>query len=138
MLRKNAKIDLLRSVPLFAECSKSELGAIAALADEVPFAAGSTLITQGERGREFIVIVEGDVEVRRNGRAVPIRGGSEFFGEMALLTKEPRNATVVALTPVRTLVITDRAFNGLLAEQQSIQAKLLRSLAARAVATDAS
>jgi len=138
MLRKNAKIDLLKQVPLFAACSKSELGAIALLADEIAFATGSTLITQGERGREFIVIVEGDVEVRKNGRAVPIRGGSEFFGEMALLTDEPRNATVVALTPVRALIISDRAFRGLISDQPSIQAKLLRSLAARAVAADAS
>jgi CRP-like cAMP-binding protein len=138
MLRKNAKIDLLKHVPLFAACSKSELGAIALIADEIDFASGSTLITQGERGREFIVIVEGDVEVRKNGRAVPIRGGSEFFGEMALLTEEPRNATVVALTPVRALIITDRAFKALVSDQPSIQGKLLSSLAARAVAADAS
>jgi CRP-like cAMP-binding protein len=137
MLRKNAKIDLLKHVPLFAECSKSELGAIAAIADEIGFAAGSTLITQGERGREFIVVIEGDVEVRRNGRAVPIRGGSEFFGEMALLTEEPRNATVVAVTPVQALVIADRAFKRLVSDLPSIQGKLLSSLAARAVATDA-
>ena len=137
MLRKNVKIDLLKHVPLFAGCSKSELGAIAQIADEVGFAAGSTLITQGERGKEFIVIVEGDVEVRRNGRAVPIRGGSEFFGEMALLTEEPRNATVVAVTPVRTLVIADRAFQRLVSDLPSIQSKLLSTLAARAVANDA-
>ena len=137
MLRKNAKIDLLKHVPLFAECSKSELGAIAAIADEIGFAAGSTLIRQGERGREFIVVVEGDVEVRKNGRAVPIRGGSEFFGEMALLTEEPRNATVVAVTPVQALVIADRAFKRLVSDMPSIQGKLLSSLAARAVATDA-
>jgi CRP-like cAMP-binding protein len=136
MLRKNTKIELLKHVPLFAACSKSELGAIALIADEIQLPAGSTLITQGERGREFIVIVEGDVEVRRNGRVVPIRGGSEFFGEMALLTEEPRNATVVAVTPIRALVITDRAFRQLVSDLPSLQGKLLRSLAERAVAAD--
>ena len=137
MLRKNTKIELLKRVPLFAGLSKSELGRIAAIADELDFPAGSTLITQGRRGREFIVVVDGDVEVRKNGRKVRIRGGSEFFGEMALLTDAPRNATVNAVTTVQVLVITDQAFRQLVTDLPSIQGKLLRSLAERAVADDA-
>ena len=65
-----------------------------------------------------------------------IRGGSEFFGEMALLTDAPRNATVNAVTTVQVLVITDQAFRQLVTDLPSIQGKLLRSLAERAVPDD--
>ena len=59
MLRKDAKIELLRHVSLFAGCSKRELGEIALITDEIDFKAGKTLITQGEPGRQFYVIIEG-------------------------------------------------------------------------------
>ena len=67
-LRSNSKIDLLRRVPLFEHCSKKDLALIAGVADELDLPAGSVLIQEGDRGREFLVIVSGDVEVRRNGR----------------------------------------------------------------------
>ena len=67
-LRKNAKIELIKSVPLFSSCSKKELAAIAAQADELVVPEGKTLTKQGDRGREFMVIVDGSAEVRKNGR----------------------------------------------------------------------
>ena len=68
MLRKDAKIEPMRKVPLFSGCSKRELGEIAALADELRFEPGRTLIQEGRRGREFIVVIDGTVEVDQ-GRA---------------------------------------------------------------------
>jgi CRP-like cAMP-binding protein len=131
MLRKNAKMELLKRVPLFAGLSNAELGEVALIADEVDFPAGKELIREGDRGREFVVIVKGDVELRKNGRKLPMRGGSEFFGEMALLTSAPRSATVVTVTPLRALVIEERAFRALVDKHPSIQGKLLRTLAQR-------
>ena len=67
-LRANSKIDLLRHVPLFEHCSKKELALIAGLAGEIDLPAGKVLIRQGDRGREFLVIISGEIEVRRDGR----------------------------------------------------------------------
>ena len=115
-LGANAKMDLLKHAPLFEQCSKQELQQIAQIADELDLREGKVLIREGERGREFFVIVSGEVEVRRKGRKVKTLGPGSFVGEIALLSKIPRIATVTALTPLDVLVITDRAFLELLRE----------------------
>ena len=131
MFGKHAKIELLRQVPLFAECSKRELSYIAQVSGEIDFPAGHTLIEEGTLGREFFVIADGTVEVRRGGRKLAQRGDPNSFGEMALLSREPRSATVTTTSPVRGLVITGRDFRQLLADVPSVAPKLLESLAAR-------
>ena len=130
-LRKNAKVELLQGVPLFASCSKTELERIASLADELDLAEGATLIREGERGREFLVIVDGTVRVTRRGKTVRDSGAGDFIGEIALISDVPRTATVTATSPVRLLVITDRAFRGLIEEMPSIATKVLQSLGER-------
>src|SRR5256885_14714560 len=70
MLRKNAKIELLKRGPLFAGCSKRELGEIASLADEVDLPSARDLTREGASGREFVILVEGEADVLRNGRLV--------------------------------------------------------------------
>jgi CRP/FNR family cyclic AMP-dependent transcriptional regulator len=69
-LRKNAKVAFIKGVPLFARCTKKELELIAAEATELALPSGRVLTTQGQRGREFIVIADGTAEVRKNGRLV--------------------------------------------------------------------
>jgi CRP/FNR family cyclic AMP-dependent transcriptional regulator len=135
-LRKNAKIDLLKRVPLFAQCSKQELAAVASVADEIDLRQGKELTTQGRPGREFLVLVEGEAVVRKNGRKLRTLSDGDFFGEIALVTKRPRTATVVATTPVRVLVITDRSFRSLLERSPSIQTKVLQALADRVAGDD--
>jgi CRP-like cAMP-binding protein len=130
-LRKDAKIRLLRRVPLFSGCSDRELAEIAFVADELDLPEGRTLMRQGERGREFVIVAEGSVEVRRNGRKLPARGGTDFFGEIALLSDAPRTATVTTASPVRLLVLTDRAFQRVLKGSPPIQRKILRAMADR-------
>ena len=98
-LRRNAKVELLRAVPLFSSCTTKELGQISALGDELHQPVGSELITEGVKGREFFVLIEGTVEARRNGRRVATFEAGDFFGEIALLTESPRTATVVAHDP---------------------------------------
>jgi CRP-like cAMP-binding protein len=130
-LHRDAKVDLLKGVPLFATCSKSELQRLASLADELDLAEGATLIREGERGREFIVVAEGAVRVTRNGKTLRDLGSGDFIGEIALVADVPRTATVTATTPVRLLVITDRAFRSVLEEMPSIATKVLQSLGER-------
>ena len=132
----NAKTELIKSAPLFEHCSKGDLAKIATIADELDVRAGKVLITEGERGREFFVIVTGEVEVRRQGRKLATLGPGNFFGEMALLSKIPRTATVTALTPLDVLVITDRAFVDLLDKMPSLWPKVARALAERVVHDD--
>ena len=135
-LRSKAKTDLLKSVPLFEHCSRRELGKIAGITDEIAVDNGKVLITEGDRGREFFVIISGEVEVRRKGRKLATLGPGTYFGEIALLSQQPRTATVTALTPLRVLVIADRAFVGLLDEMPELWLKVARSLAERVAADE--
>ena len=130
-LRRDAKLELLKGVPLFAKCSKAELRRIAMLADEVEFGENRTVIREGSRGREFFVVVEGVLRVTRNGRKVSDLGAGDFVGELALVADVPRTATVTASTPVHLLVLTPRGFRELLNNSPAIAAKVLESLGER-------
>jgi CRP/FNR family transcriptional regulator, cyclic AMP receptor protein len=134
VLRRDAKVELLKRVPLFAGCSKKELGEIAMVADEIDVGAGEVLTTEGDSGREFFVLVDGAAEVHRNGRRVSALGSGDFFGEIALVSERPRTATVTTTVPVRLLVVTDRAFRELMRKVPSIQLKVLTALADRLAA----
>lgn len=130
-LRKDAKSELLKRAPLFSNCSKRELAAIAAIADEIDLKEGKELTRQGAPGREFFVLVDGTADVIKNQRKVNTLEAMDFFGEIALIHEAPRTATVKATSPVRALVITERNFNRLLKEQPEIQRKVLAALAER-------
>ncbi len=131
MLRRDAKVELLRRVPLFSGCSKKELEAIARVTDEADLPAGETLIREGRPGRECFVLVNGEVEVTRGGRRVPIRGGTELFGEVALLSDRPRSATVTTLTAVHVLVLSSAAFRSVVQTTPPMAMKILKVLAER-------
>jgi CRP/FNR family cyclic AMP-dependent transcriptional regulator len=130
-LHKNAKIELIRNVPLFAHCTKKELAAIAAQADELTLPADRVLVRQGERGREFVVIADGSADVRRNGRRINRLGAGDFLGEIALLSGGPRTATVTTTSKTRVLVLTDGAFKRVTAELPSVLTRLLAALSER-------
>ena len=131
MLRKNAKVDLIKGVPLFAECSRKHLDEIAGIADEIDLREGKELTTEGRPGREFFVLIEGEADVKKGNRRINRLGPGDFFGEISLVTRRPRTATVTATSPVRALVITDRSFRTLLDRQPEIQSKVMGALAAR-------
>jgi CRP-like cAMP-binding protein len=86
---------------------------------------------QGSRGREFFVLLEGNADVKKNGRRINTLGPGDFFGEIALVSDTPRTATVIATSPVRALVITDRSFKRLMTDSPEIQERVLSALAAR-------
>jgi CRP/FNR family cyclic AMP-dependent transcriptional regulator len=131
MLHRNHKIELLKKAPLFAGCSKKELEQIAMVADELDFRPGKTLIREGAPGREFFVLIDGTVEVSRDGRAIDTAGPGDFFGEMALLTDEPRNATVTTTSDVDALILTARNFRTLVEHNPLIALKVMRAVADR-------
>jgi CRP/FNR family cyclic AMP-dependent transcriptional regulator len=127
----NQKIDLIRKVPLFARCSRAELKEIALLADEIDLHEGKEMTREGAPGREFFVLLEGTADVKKNGRRVNTLGPGDFFGEIALVSREPRTATVIATSPVRALVITDRSFRRLLDDAPQVQTKVMEAMAER-------
>src|SRR5207248_10183244 len=131
MLRKNAKIELLKRVPLFERCSQRELAQIAALADELDLPDARNLTSEGSGGFEFIVLVEGEAEVLRGVRVVNELGPGDFVGEIALLTGKPRTATVRTRGPARVLVITASGFRTLMHDVPSIKDKVLAAVTAR-------
>jgi CRP/FNR family transcriptional regulator, cyclic AMP receptor protein len=130
-LGSNAKVDLLKQVPLFAGCSKKELEVLAGIADEIDLNDGSVLTREGQPGREFFVLIEGAVEVTQGGDQIARLEGGDWFGEIALLTKANRTATVTALSPVRVLVVTDRAFRQVLETTPTIAVKMLERVGER-------
>lgn len=132
MLRRDAKVELLRKVPLFRGLSGSELRKIAAVAAEYDIREGRVLTREGERvPRDFVVIVEGIARVQRKGRLVNRLGKGSFFGEIALVAGTPRTATVTAETPIHALVLRERDFRRLLRETPSVTVKVLEALARR-------
>lgn len=130
-LGKSTKHDLLKSVPLFSQCTKRELTELAAVCDELDVPAGHVLTRQAEEGREFMVIVKGHATVTQNGRKLNILGPGDFLGEIALLTKLPRTATVTTDEPTVVLVLTDRAFARVAKTMPTVYAKLTAALAER-------
>ncbi len=131
MASKKKHLESLRSVALFSACSNKELEKVAKASDEISMTAGTLIIDQGQTGREAFVVVEGDVVVKRNNRKVATLGPGDVVGELSLLDKGPRTATVVCDTDCTLLVIDQRRFLGVVDDIPAISHKLLASLARR-------
>ena len=131
MRHKDNKIELLSRVSLLSRCSKKELERIAMLADLIDFKEGDTLMTEGSRGAEFFVIVDGAAEVIKGGNRLAELGAGDWVGEIALLCDVPRTATVVASTPLETLVLTRQGFSALIHDVPSIGTKVLAATGER-------
>lgn len=131
MASKDAKLELLRRVPLFAGTRGPTLQLIGRLADEVDVADGHVLMREGEFGHDFILIVEGRVRIERGGQEINALGPGEFLGEIALIDHGRRTATAVTDGPTKLLVITHQGFNSLLVDSPDIQLEVMKALAAR-------
>lgn len=130
-LRRDAKVELLKKVPLFADCSKAELRTLAKSADEIDLREGTVMTREGRPGREFFVLIEGTARVSRDGRKLAELKGGDWFGEIALITNRPRTATVTATSAVDVLVITDRRFRSVVETMPTIALKVLSSVGDR-------
>jgi CRP-like cAMP-binding protein len=133
LFRQDSKVEALARTPLFAGLSKKELRELARVTDDVSADPGEVLCKEGEVGREFFVIMDGEAEVTRKGKRLEKRGGGDFFGEIALIEDIPRTATVTAKTPLRFFVLTSRAFRPMLDDHPGIERKVLRALAKRLI-----
>jgi CRP-like cAMP-binding protein len=131
MLRKDGKVELLKHVPLFSHCNRKQLGEIANIGTLIDLPTGKRLIGEGAVGREFMLIVDGAVEVRRKGRKINELGPGEFIGEMALISGAPRNATVTTTRDSSLLVVTDREFWDLLERAPDLQLSVIRAMGER-------
>ncbi len=129
---RHAWIDeQLAQVPLFEGLSKKQLRRISSLMTRIDRPAGQILTTEGQRGSEFFIVLEGEVEVRQGDRVIATRRPGDYVGEIALLDKRPRTATVVATTPVSVEVLSRREFVSLLAEVPQLSEQIMATMARR-------
>ncbi len=136
-MAKDTKLDQLARVRLFSACSKKELTTIGRASDEVTVPDGAVLCKEGEPGHEFYLVLKGGVTVKRNGRKLNTLGPGQHFGELALLHRGPRNATVIANGETTLLVLGQREFSGVLDSIPGLAHKLLAQMAARLSEADA-
>jgi CRP-like cAMP-binding protein len=131
MAAKDTYLDHLAEVPLFSACSRKDLEKIAKASDEVAVKQGRVLVDQGRPGHEFFLILEGSATVRRNNRKIATLGPGQYFGELSLLDRGPRTASVVADTDMKVLVLGQREFLGVLDDIPGLAYKILRIMAHR-------
>lgn len=131
MDRQSSVEELLAKVPLFQGLSKKHLRRISGLATRLDEPAGKVLAREGEHGYEFIIIVEGEVEVRRGDDVIATVGPSDYVGEIALLDNRPRTATLVTKTPVVIEVLDRREFRTLLSDQPELSEEVMATMAQR-------
>lgn len=121
----------LRKMRVFESFPRRELILLSRLADDVSFESGETILREGRFGSEFYVIVQGRVSVMRSGDSIATLGPGSHFGELAVLNPGPRTATVVALTPVTTLVLTSRRFEEARRDVPELAKIVMRRMAER-------
>lgn len=131
ILAHDRRTELLARCPLFRGIGADQLLALAETATEVEFAPRQPIVRQGEIGTGFFIVVEGRVNVVRDGQSLAKLGPGEFFGELSVLDGQPRVAQVVAEEPTRCLALASWDFEKVLLEQPALSLAILRGLAAR-------
>jgi CRP-like cAMP-binding protein len=124
----------LRSIPLFESLTSEERRAIAPHADEVEVQEGTELVRQGEFAYEFFVIEEGTAEVLRDGERIAELGPGDFLGEMGIVGKVVRNATVVTTSPARVIVMTEQALRSMARTNPAVADRITAAVEERCVA----
>jgi len=133
----DAKADALAKAPLFRNLSRADLVGLAKVTEDLEVEEGKVLAREGDIGHEFFVLVDGEVDVAKDGQSVRKLGPGDFFGEIALIWESPRRtATVTAAAPVRLFVLTRQAFRGLIDHHPDIEEKVLEALEERVRGTE--
>ena len=128
MVKTDPSLELLAGVPLFADLSKAELRKVAGLLKPIVFTEGQDLVVEGTAAGRFYLITEGSAKVTVGGREHNQIGPGDCVGEIALIDRQPRSATVTATTPVQTVGVASFNFRALLREHPVITEKLLVTL----------
>jgi CRP/FNR family transcriptional regulator, cyclic AMP receptor protein len=121
----------LSKIWLFSTSSTKDLRTIRKALEEVTVPPGRLLCEQGTIGQEFFLIVSGQASVKRNNRKVATLGPGQYFGELALLDRRPRSASVTSDTDMTLLVLGQQQFNGVLDSVPPLSRKLLSAMATR-------
>jgi CRP/FNR family transcriptional regulator, cyclic AMP receptor protein len=121
----------LVAVPLFAGLDDKELETIAESGREVSFEAGKKILQQGEHGLAFLLILDGTVEVNKDGKRLAKLGKGQFFGEMTVIDDQPRSADVVAIEPTACFGLTAWSFNAVIGSNPSIAKQIMKELVRR-------
>jgi CRP/FNR family cyclic AMP-dependent transcriptional regulator len=121
----------LREIPLFAGLGKKERREVARQADEVEVESGRHLVREGEFAYEFFAIEEGAAEVRRGEQLLAELGPGDFFGEMGLIGQVTRNASVIATSPLRVLVLTGSSFRHIERELPHVSKQIRKAIEER-------
>ncbi|HEV2137878.1 MAG TPA: cyclic nucleotide-binding domain-containing protein [Nitrososphaerales archaeon] len=124
-------VGTLAKVPLFSGLSEKDLIDVVSVGSEVSFAAGKTILKQGEPGLSFLLVLEGKVEVRKDGKTVATTGPGGFFGEMTVFDDKPRSADIVAVEPTRCFGITNWSFIPMLRSNPSVSIGIINELVRR-------
>jgi CRP/FNR family transcriptional regulator/CRP/FNR family cyclic AMP-dependent transcriptional regulator len=125
------RVDHLRQVALFVDCTEEELRRIAEISRVTESSTGTVLTRAGASGDSFFLIIDGRVSVETPvGPGEPLQPG-DFFGEMSLIDGEPRSATITALTDVQLLAVDRSHFWGLLDEAPDLLRRILVVLSRR-------
>jgi CRP-like cAMP-binding protein len=132
-----ARVTLLRRMPLFGELDGRQIQRLAASLEEVRYQAGDLIIGQGDLGDTFYIVLSGRVQVfvTEGDQEQTLRqsGPGEVFGEIALLQRVPRTASVRAVTPVELLALRQEAFDRLIREQVLVSRNLERESSRRMI-----
>ena len=131
MSRRDDLISHLGEVPLFSKCSRRDLQTVIKHVEVLALHGGAQVISQGQAGDAFYVLLEGAAVVRRNGRKVGELGPGDYFGELALLDPAPRNADVVAAGDVEVARLDAGSFRTMLRSVPAMNERLLAGLARR-------
>jgi CRP-like cAMP-binding protein len=137
MARRDVKLEHLGRTWLFSGCNKKELGLIGRASDEVEVDTGRLLCEEGKPGFEFFLILDGRAGVSRSGRKIATLRRGQYFGELSLLDRKPRSATVTSETPMQLLVLDQRQFDGIMDQVPGLAHKLLTAMADRLREADA-
>jgi CRP-like cAMP-binding protein len=130
-LTHDRRAELLAACPLFRGIDATGLAALAERAAQVDFPAGHVIARQGEIGTGFFVVISGRVRVVRDGTVVATLGDGEFFGELSVLDRMPRNAMVAAEVPTSCLALASWDFDAVMLEQPALTLAILRGVAMR-------
>jgi CRP-like cAMP-binding protein len=133
LFNQDTKVQALKRAPLFEGLSRKELTHLARVSEDLEVPAGQVLCKEGDIGREFFVIVDGETQVTAKGKDLGARGSGDFIGEIALLEDTTRTATVTAKSPLRVFVLTREDFRSLVRENPTVERKVMQALARRVV-----
>ena len=132
----DAIVAMLEKCSLWSGLDRQDLKAIMKVSKQQDFQSGETIVKKGDEGTGLYLVLEGEVEVKSNGKTLARLGPGNFFGEMSIIDTQPRSADVISVEPSRALALSAWAFKSLLSERPRIAVKMLQEFARRLRNTD--